>query len=166
MTPRAKLHVDGAIRCGQSSFVMNSLENLTVVRGGFSCRTLEPKRGPGWQLHDFKNGMLEVRFIHPFTKRPSIIAVQNVPQQSPSLIPIGYVDSSKFGFLAAFSKSEVCIHVLFVFGLFNILIVFYLISNIRFGLSFSCLDREQLDGYNYIINVLKGVKVNYFFNIF
>lgn len=107
MTPRAKLHVDGAIRCGQSSFVMNSLENLTVVRGGFSCRTLEPKRGPGWQLHDFKNGMLEVRFIHPFTKRPSIIAVQNVPQQPPSLIPIGYVDSSKFGFLAAFSKSEV-----------------------------------------------------------
>ena len=108
-TPRAKLHVDGTIRLGQSSFAMTSLENLTVVRGGFSCRTFEPKRGPGWLLQDLKRGMIEIQFVHPFTKRPSVIAIQNIPQQSPTLLPVGYVDASKFGFLAGSSKTEVSI---------------------------------------------------------
>lgn len=115
LTPRAKLHVDGVIRCGAASFGMTAMENLTVLRGGFSCRTLEPNKGPGWSLQSFQNGMMEIKFDHPFARRPSVFAVQNIPQQSPSLVPIGFVETAKFGFMATFPKSEIWIE-FFIFG--------------------------------------------------
>lgn len=106
-TPRSKLHVEGTIKCGQNSFAVLALENLTVVRGGFSCRTAEPKKGPGWQLFTFENGIFEIRFDHPFAKRPSVLAIQNVPQETPSLIALGFVDQAKFGFVKVAAKAEV-----------------------------------------------------------
>jgi hypothetical protein len=51
--------------------------------------------------------MYEVRFTSPFAKRPSVLAVQNVPGEYPTLIPLGYVDPAKFGFYQVSNQPEV-----------------------------------------------------------
>lgn len=114
-TPRARLHVDGHIKCG-SCYAVVSHESLTVVRGGFACRTLEPRAGPGYRVEQYDNGLFEVQFVPmPFSKRPSVIAVQHTPQEAPSLVPLGYVDATKFGFYDVRNVADVWIE-FFVFG--------------------------------------------------
>ena len=115
LDPKAKLHVEGPIRCGSTSFGVLSPENLSVIRGGFSCRTLEPRSNPGYVVEAFDNGVFEIRFTEPFAKRPSVFALMYTPQAPPSLIAIGYADNTKFGFYEVSGKVEVCIFILFFY---------------------------------------------------
>ena len=45
-----RLHVNGSIKCDGDRFVAKSVENLEIIRGGFSCRSADPESGPGYKV--------------------------------------------------------------------------------------------------------------------
>eukprot|EP01094_Clydonella_sp_ATCC50884_P024509 TRINITY_DN6158_c0_g1_i1.p1 TRINITY_DN6158_c0_g1~~TRINITY_DN6158_c0_g1_i1.p1 ORF type:complete len:544 (+),score=112.10 TRINITY_DN6158_c0_g1_i1:264-1895(+) len=108
VNPTAPLHVAGAIKSGDG-YACSSSERLHIVRGGFSCRTADPASGPGYAVKSFGNGMFEIHFATSFVARPNVVAVQHITGETPTLIPLGFVDASKFGFYEISRKPEVWI---------------------------------------------------------
>jgi hypothetical protein len=108
VAPKAKLHVDGMIS-SDDFYLIQGVENLCILRGGFSLKSLEPKNVTGYTVSILEDSAFEVRFAESFSKRPLVIAVLHLPQTSPTLIRIDYVDSTKFSFHDNSEKYEVCI---------------------------------------------------------
>ena len=135
--PKSKLHVGGDVK-SDDSYLVCSEENLSILRGGFSCVQLEFKSGCGFIVDSLEDSLFEVHFTDPFSKRPSVFAVVHTPQTTPSLIPIVYVDNTKFGFYENSGKREVRLFVIFILGLIHIIFsIFYL--NLFFYFRFSFL---------------------------
>lgn len=106
IAPKSKLHVDGMISV-DDFYLIEGVENLSIIRGGFSLKSLEPKIVTGYSVSVLEDGGFEVKFDEPFSKRPLVIAVLHLPQTAPSLIRVDYVDCTKFIFHDASEKYEV-----------------------------------------------------------
>eukprot|EP01095_Lingulamoeba_sp_RSL-Kostka_P006233 TRINITY_DN194_c1_g1_i1.p1 TRINITY_DN194_c1_g1~~TRINITY_DN194_c1_g1_i1.p1 ORF type:complete len:295 (-),score=93.91 TRINITY_DN194_c1_g1_i1:456-1340(-) len=115
--PESSLHVIGNIQCNDN-FVSTSSEQLHIIKGAFNCRTGDPSNGTGYQLEILGNGLYEIKFFKKFNSRPNVIAIQHIPEENPFLIPLGFVDNSKFGFYEVSQQPSSWIE-FFVFGSFS-----------------------------------------------